>query len=134
MKFEFSRKTSPFIKAEQMKKYINTYVDETMSPKEMLVYLNHLINFNRKLRKKLSDKELLLKDVLEKVNVNPYSAYRWIRTSLTPEDLIKRVKGKGRKFSMKRAEELLRADLEKEKATLHIMILDLSRKIVEGLE
>jgi len=128
---KFTKGTDIFIKADQLKYLLRKHVDQSLTPKQMLRILVHVKNYRLKFRTSINNDEKKANDLLYSIGVTPRTAYEWIYATMMPEDLKKKVNDG--KVPMKRAQELYKNRMKKEKACLGLQILEEARKIIEGL-
>jgi hypothetical protein len=78
-----------FIKARMVCDLLKRHIGE-VSGDELLTILCHLHHHHRNRRKEpLTEKEMIVYDILLKENINPHTAYYWLCITKTPEDVRK---------------------------------------------
>lgn len=136
MEIKFKKSVPAPIKAEAVKKLFRQEITPDLTTKEILVLLNHLDNYKRGLRKKLSKSEETAFELLNKIKVAPSTAYRWIRYSIIPEEIIGKINlySQGKGYTQRRLIEIDQARIRKKRAELALIILEKGRQMIEDLE
>lgn len=135
-KMKIKRTTPSSVKAEIVKKLLRQEINPELTTKQILVILNHLQNHHRGLRTRLRLDDQKALELITKHNINPCTAYRWVRLSVIPEEVIGKMReySKGATFNQSRLIEIDNARVRRKRAELSLMILEKGRQLMEDLE
>jgi uncharacterized protein YjaZ len=127
----YTRSKDVFVKSNMFATLIKSHIGE-ISGDDLLTILCHLHHHHRDRRREpLTEKEMIVYDIILKEGLNPHSVYAWFCASKTPEDVRKRIE-KG-KIDLRQAEKLGRRQIQKERAIKGIEFLRECRALVEVL-
>lgn len=127
MKQNKPRKTaSVFVKADYLKELIfNKH--RYMSNNELLKSVLRCYRFFYGNRKKISEDDRKVLQIMKDANISPISAFRWLNVTLMPRDIVEKVKEGS--MSMRRAEVLNKQQSKRVKSLLEIEILEDLRQL-----
>src|SRR3989338_11392775 len=127
VKMVVNRKDPMPLKAEKVKELLRLKLGRHFPSRELLACLSRINHFLRGERETLPELEQQVKKVLDENNVNPRTAYRWINTSILPEEYQEQMNRN--RLSGERATKLYQSRDVRRKANLWIEILELGRSI-----
>ena len=121
------RKDPMSIKADKVKDILSEKLNRPFQSRELLIFFSRINRYLRGECMSLTPLELQIKEVLEKNNINSRTAYRWIRTSVLPEEYHLQINKNN--LSSTRAAKLYESKENRRKAMLRIQILEMGRTI-----